>query len=175
MLANVMGTAAAIQRSITIVQCFTMVERGDVKLMSSDDAIMARAVLIARETIARLEDKNSEQKVELTHAHKKIGFLECKKDVRATEAKIQEYPRLVCEHYGMIDYKVAYCLIYKEWKRKTGYSLQRKWQKSWSNTLTRYLMENDLVEIYCQVCEALLSNESRGDSRDRHRQEWMYE
>lgn len=170
MLATIIKSDIATQRAIQIVRGFTGIEKS---ISNNDDELLAQAVIVAQEKLKRiseekqllLEDKQKKE-VELKYAHRRIGFLECKKDVRATEARIQEMPRLVTEHYGFIDYKVAMRLIYKEWTKRTHYNLQRKWKDAQqgrkSLTLSQFLIEKNLAELYIQICEALLENTSRG-------------
>ena len=176
MLATILKSNIATKRAIQIIKSFTMVERGDVQLVpKTKEEFFAKAVLMAQETIQQLTDENAQKKIELNYAHKKIGYLECRKDVRSIAVKLKEAPRLVCEHYGMCDFKEAYRLILEEWQAQKRFSLRAAWRKAKRNRkglqLNQFIMEEDYVDDYLQVVEALLANDSRGQNPRYYKQD----
>ena len=133
---------------------------GSYNVKESSEELIARALVEAHKILDRKNQIIEEQKVEIEDQSEKITWLECKKNVRVLETKIQEAPRRVLEHYALSDYKEAYRLIYKEFKRFMGYNIRRLWKKkrkSDKETLTQFLLRTKRHKDYLKVIEAIVS------------------
>ena len=144
-----------------IRQYFIDVEEKARKLIPKNPEELISLVLIeAHKIIERLKQETEEQKIEIQEKEKTIRWLQCKKNVRVLETKIQEAPRRVLEHFCLADYKEAYNLIYREFKKYRGYDIRKLWQKmrkSEKETFTQFLIRTGKQNEYLQVIEALLT------------------